>query len=73
MKNKTMNDRYTECRIQWIDDLSEMDVLISAFDECENDNDNDIFFYGMSREKIVKCMQNGVICEGEWKVIDVYG
>lgn len=66
---------YTECRIQWVDDLSEMDVVISDMDddiENPDDNDEDVFFYGMSREQILQCFQNNEICEGEWKIIAVY-
>lgn len=67
---------YTECRIQWIDDLSEMDVLISEYDydeETLNKDDDDVFFYGMSREQIMTCLRDHTVCEGEWIIIDVYG
>lgn len=67
---------YTKCRIQWADDSSEIDVLISARDDDIDNldkNDEDIFFYGMSREQILQCMHNDAICEGEWRIVAVYG
>lgn len=62
---------YTECRIQFIDDGSELDVLIKANEEIGSD-DEDIFFYGLSKREIVAMCENGAILEGEWKIIEVY-
>lgn len=41
---------YTECRVQFIDDGSELDVLIKANEEIGSD-DEDIFFMGSLKEK----------------------
>lgn len=66
----------TECRIKWIDDGTEEDVLIYEYD-CEPEDegtefDNNIFFYGMSRSECYKAMVNKEVCEGEWRIIEIY-
>lgn len=66
---------YTECRIRWCDDLTEYDVLISsANDDPDNpdENDNDIFYYGMSRDDLLNAMDNGTVVDDEWAVVAVY-
>lgn len=61
----------TECRIKWLDNLSEMDVTIRATDEDDPDDDQ-IFFYGMRRDELVAAMESGISVEGEWMVVRVY-
>lgn len=61
---------YTECTIQWVDDGSMMDVIIKANDSFDK-NDDRIFFYGLSRQELLKLCKSGETCEGEWKVIAV--
>ena len=61
---------YTECTIQFIDDGTELDVIIK--ESCDaGDNDDMIFFYGLSRDELLDACESGVVCEGEWKVISV--
>ena len=61
----------TECRIRWADDGSEMDVIIK--ESCDVGNDDDeIFFYGMSRKKCIEAMEIHELCEGEWYIVEVY-
>lgn len=61
---------YTYCTIQFIDDNSTLDVIIKANDEFDI-ADEEIFFYGMTREELLTACENGDICEGEWRVIAV--
>jgi len=61
----------TECKIKWIDDDTEEAVLIKS-NNVVGDDDDKIFFYGMSRRKCIDAMKNGIICEGEWQIIEVY-
>lgn len=61
----------TECRIRWADDGSEMDVTIK--ESCDvGSNDEEIFFYGMSREKCIEAKEAHELCEGEWYIVEVY-
>ena len=63
---------YTYCTIQWIDDQSEMDIIIKASDELD-DKDEYVFFYGVSPNILKWAMENGAILENEWKVISIIG
>lgn len=70
----TYDKRYTSCTIQWCDDGDIYDVVISALnDDYENPdiNDDQIFFYGMSRSDLEKACENGDVIENEWKVLKV--
>ena len=58
---------YTYCEIQWIDDESSMWVTIKA-DDGMDDRDDEIFFYGLTREQLLEACKNGDILEGEWRV-----
>lgn len=62
---------YTYCRIQWFDDKSELDVIIKSDYEID-DQDERIFFYGISPEKIQYAYKCGLLLQGEWKVVDIY-
>lgn len=61
---------YTECDIEWADGSELGGVIIKAYDSLD-DNDEDIFFYGLSREELLECCKNGELCEGEWRVVSV--
>lgn len=65
---------YTYCVIEWADDETIEEVIIKAFDDYDEDNpgnDDSIFFYGMSRDTLIECMENHTLCEGEWYVRNV--
>lgn len=61
----------TRCRIKWVDDNSEEDVFIKETHDIGADDD-EIFFYGMSRDKCINAMKSQCVCEGEWVIIEVY-
>lgn len=63
--------KYTYCRIQFIDDGNEMDVIIKADDEIDP-RDDEIFFYGISEDELRYFCDHETIVEGEWTVVDVY-
>ena len=64
-------------RIKWLDDASELDVLVaesnSINDLPEGYTDEDIFFYGMSETAIQRAMVSGEPCENEWLITRFYG
>lgn len=60
---------YTNCIIRFVDDGDEWDVVIKNSDEW-SDEEN-VFFYGMSRAQLLEACESGEVCEGEWKVIEV--
>ena len=66
---------YTYCRIQFIDDESEMDVIIKGNDSVEENeaDDEKIFFYGLTEKDLRKACETGEVLEGEWKVLSVDG
>lgn len=61
---------YTYCTIRFIDDGSEMDVIIKAYDSID-DNDDDIFYYGLSRQDLIDLYNEEEIVDEEWIVINV--
>lgn len=62
--------KYVECLIQWVDDLSEMEVIIKTDEEFDKFDDR-IFFYGLSEEELCEGLFHGTIFEGEWRVLDI--
>ena len=63
---------YTHCVIEWADDNTICEVIIKANDEIIDDEDDAIFFYGMSREQLEYAMENNICCEGEWYVREIF-
>lgn len=61
----------TECRIKWADDGSELDVNICSSHSIQ-DNDEEIFFYGLSRQRLIKACEEHELIENEWYVVEVY-
>lgn len=61
----------TNCRVKFIDDGSEMDVTIKSTHAIEED-DEEIFFYGMSARQCYNAMSNKTVCENEWQIVDIY-
>ena len=61
-------------RIKYADDNSEHDVVICDYD-CVPDgvDDDDIFFFGLSRESIERIIKNDELCENEWYILELYG
>lgn len=59
--------------IKFVDDDTEIDVLISEFHDTENLpdglTDENIFFYGLSYEEAKKALISNEVCEGEWIII----
>jgi len=62
-------------RIRFVDDGSELNVLISDFHDAENLPygyfDEDIFFYGLSQEQAKKALLSQELCEGEWIILEL--
>jgi len=64
-------------RIQWLDDKSESDVYIAEShgigDLPDGFIDDNIFFYGMSENNILRAIASGEPCENEWVITELYG
>jgi len=64
-------------RIKWLDDQSESDVYIAESHGIEDlpDGfaDDNIFFYGMSENNILRAITSGEPCENEWVIAELYG
>ena len=61
---------YTEVIIEFADDHTTWEVVIKA-DCVLDEHDDEIFFYGLTREDLLERCDNHVLCEGEWYVIAV--
>lgn len=67
----TKNANYIKCRIEYADDKSQLDVIIKADDEFLDDEDDAIFFYGLSLDNIQDAIRNETLVENEWKILKV--
>ena len=62
---------YTECTIQFVDDGEIWEnQIIKAYDS-DDDADELIFFYGLSRLDLEAACESGEAICGEWKVLSV--
>ena len=59
--------------IKYADDGMEMDTLICDSDGVWEERDDEIFFYGFSKDDIERIVQNKELCEGEWYITEFYG
>jgi hypothetical protein len=63
-------------RIKWLDNASELDVLIAESDGVddlpEGYIEENIFFYGMSKNAIERAIANGEPCENGWLIVEFY-
>ena len=63
-----------EVKIQWVNDGEIEWVNVADFEWNENISnidDDEIFFYGLSREELADAMMNHEAIEGEWYVIEI--
>ena len=69
---KGVFNMYTACLIRWEDSpKEEFEVIIKANDEID-ERDDDIFFYGLSRQQLLDLCDTGELVNDEWRVIKVY-
>lgn len=68
----------TFCKIKWVDTLEEQYVFISPFEDLLDENgdsifpfDSFVFFYGLSREDLIKGLNDKTVFENEWVVVEV--
>lgn len=59
---------YTDCVIQYVDDGTELSVVIKDNDEMIEGEDDEIFFYGLTRGELLTAWRTGDIIEDEWRV-----
>lgn len=62
---------YTYCTIQWLDDKSEIDVIIKSSEEVD-EHDDQIFYYGLSPDFLRWAMSVNQTLEDEWRVIAIH-
>lgn len=69
--------KYTYATIQFGDDGTIYENQIFCADEFDETNpqdleyDDEVFFYGMTREDLLSACKTGEIREGEWRVLSV--
>lgn len=63
---------YIKCRIEFVDDNSQSEVIIKASDEYLDEKEDDyIFFYGLTENQIREMIDKKEVCEGEWKILEI--
>ena len=63
---------YTYCKIRFVDDGTEQDVIIKANNEVVEVEDDLIFFYGLSLEQLQNACKTQKVLEGEWTVVSIH-
>lgn len=63
---------YIHCRIKYVDDGEEFDTVISESDGVDEENDENIFFYGLSSAEATLACNNDTVLEGEWTIEEIY-
>lgn len=63
---------YIKCKIEFVDDNSQSEVIIKANNEYLNEKEDDcIFFYGLTENQIREIIDKKEVCEGEWKILEI--
>jgi len=63
---------YIKCRIEFVDDNSQSEVIIKANDKYLDEKEDDcIFFYGLTENQIREIIDRKEVCEGEWKILEI--
>lgn len=62
---------YNYCKIRFVDDGTEQDVIIKANNEVIEAEDDLIFFYGLSLEQLQNACKTQEVLEGEWTVVSI--
>lgn len=61
-----------KCRIEYVDDKSQMETCIKTNHQYKNDEEDEkIFFYGLSLEEVIDIVVNKKIVENEWKILEI--
>ena len=63
---------YTKCLIEFVDDKQRIEVIIKDYNSYIDEEDDYIFFYGLSRQDLINARDSGEAICNEWKVIEVY-
>lgn len=63
---------YIKCKIEYIDDNSQLEVIIKANQGYDSDEeDEQIFFYGYSLEDIEELAKSHAAVESEWRILEI--
>lgn len=63
--------KYIRCLIKYVDENSSMEVIIKTNDEVLEDEDDKIFFYGLSLVQIQDAIRQEKILESEWQILEI--
>lgn len=61
---------YYRCKIRFTGEDRVDDVVIKRLDDFDEQDDK-VFFYGLSREKIEDAVKNETLIEGEWQILEL--
>lgn len=62
---------YVKCLIEWKDDETQDVVIIKTTEDFIEEEDDSIFFYGLSLNEIKKIIENNEYIGNEWKILKV--
>lgn len=63
---------YILCKIEFVDDNSQMATYIKTSNQYKDeDEDEKIFFYGLSLDEVVDIVINKKVVEDEWRILEI--
>ncbi len=63
--------KYIRCIIKYIDENLPKEVIIKTNDEFIENEDDKIFFYGLSLVEIQDAVRNKTLLENEWEILEI--
>lgn len=63
---------YILCKVEFVDDNSQITTYIKTSNQYKDEEEDEkIFFYGLSLEEVVDMVVNKKNVENEWKIIEI--
>ena len=63
---------YILCKIEFVDDNSQVATYIKTSNQYKDeDEDEKIFFYGLSLDEVVDIVINKKVVEDEWRILEI--
>ena len=63
---------YILCKIECVNDNSQIETYIKTSNQYKNEEEDEgIFFYGLSLEEVIDIVVNKKVVEDEWKILEI--
>lgn len=63
---------YILCKIEFVNDNSQIETYIKTSNQYKNEEEDEkIFFYGLSLGEVIDIVINKKVVEDEWKILEI--